>query len=180
LEEEKQRIFDRIAAEVTAKQREQEEFLELQIVLSMQEAEEKRVREDKARAEKRLRDKVEMMAANEHQKVKTCFRARCVRVAMAMAMADDAAAGDQGADTGAGGGGRGEVPPAHVSQLSLPCCCSCSLHPHSLLQVTKIRGRRKDGADGGGEAAHARAGAQEGGGGPDREPTRGARCSQGG
>jgi len=68
LEEEKQRIFDRIAAEVTAKQREQEEFLELQIVLSMQEAEEKRVREDKARAEKRLRDKVEMMAANEHQK----------------------------------------------------------------------------------------------------------------
>ena len=69
LEEEKQRIFDRISAEVTAKQREQEEFLELQIVLSMQEAEEKRVREDKARAEKRLRDKVEMMAANEHQKV---------------------------------------------------------------------------------------------------------------
>lgn len=68
LEEEKQRIFDRISAEVTAKQREQEEFLELQIVLSMQEAEEKRVREDKARAEKRLRDKVEMMAANEHQK----------------------------------------------------------------------------------------------------------------
>jgi hypothetical protein len=74
LEEEKQRIFDRISAEVTAKQREQEEFLELQIVLSMQEAEEKRVREDKARAEKRLRDKVEMMAANEHQKV--CFHAR--------------------------------------------------------------------------------------------------------
>jgi hypothetical protein len=70
LEEEKQRIFDRISAEVTAKQREQEEFLELQIVLSMQEAEEKRVREDKARAEKRLRDKVEMMAANEHQKVR--------------------------------------------------------------------------------------------------------------
>jgi hypothetical protein len=69
LEEEKQRIFDRISAEVTAKQREQEEFLELQIVLSMQEAEEKRVREDKARAEKRLRDRVEMMAANEHQKV---------------------------------------------------------------------------------------------------------------
>ena len=74
LEEEKQRIFDRISAEVTAKQREQEEFLELQIVLSMQEAEEKRVREDKARAEKRLRDKVEMMAANEHQKVCCCRR----------------------------------------------------------------------------------------------------------
>ena len=76
LEEEKQRIFDRIAAEVTAKQREQEEFLELQIVLSMQEAEEKKVREDKARAEKRLRDRVEMMAANEHQKVScVCERA---------------------------------------------------------------------------------------------------------
>jgi hypothetical protein len=77
LEEEKQRIFDRISAEVTAKQREQEEFLELQIVLSMQEAEEKRVREDKARAEKRLRDRVEMMAANEHQKVRAC---RCCSV----------------------------------------------------------------------------------------------------
>ena len=38
----------------------------------MQEAEEKRVREDKARAEKRLRDRVEMMAANEHQKVFFC------------------------------------------------------------------------------------------------------------
>jgi hypothetical protein len=128
LEEEKQRIFDRIAAEVTAKQREQEEFLELQIVLSMQEAEEKRVREDKARAEKRLRDKVEMMAANEHQKVKPCFRARCVRVAMA----DEAvAAGDQGADTGAGGGGRGEVPPAHVSH----CHCLAASAAASILTL---------------------------------------------
>ena len=38
---------------------------------------EKRVREDKARAEKRLRDRVEMMAANEHQKVRAC---RCCSV----------------------------------------------------------------------------------------------------
>ena len=86
LEEEKQRIFDRISAEVTAKQREQEEFLELQIVLSMQEAEEKRVREDKARAEKRLRDKVEMMAANEHQKVCRCCRCSCTCVLTAINM----------------------------------------------------------------------------------------------
>ena len=87
LEEEKQRIFDRISAEVTAKQREQEEFLELQIVLSMQEAEEKRVREDKARAEKRLRDRVEMMAANEHQKVTVvyCLVALATFVAMPLA-----------------------------------------------------------------------------------------------
>ena len=87
LEEEKQRIFDRISAEVTAKQREQEEFLELQIVLSMQEAEEKRVREDKARAEKRLRDRVEMMAANEHQKVTFvyCLVALATFVAMPLA-----------------------------------------------------------------------------------------------
>ena len=80
MEEEKQRIFDRISAEVTAKQREQEEFLELQIVLSMQEAEEKRVREDKARAEKRLRDRVEMMAANEHQKV--CWHCALLHVVL--------------------------------------------------------------------------------------------------
>ena len=80
-------IFDRISAEVTAKQREQEEFLELQIVLSMQEGEEKRVREDKARAEKRLRDRVEMMAANEHQKVTVvyCLVALATFVAMPLA-----------------------------------------------------------------------------------------------
>jgi hypothetical protein len=100
LEEEKQRIFDRISAEVTAKQREQEEFLELQIVLSMQEAEEKRVREDKARAEKRLRDRVEMMAANEHQKVRAC----CCCAMVAAHACPRLAAGHQGADPGARGG----------------------------------------------------------------------------
>jgi hypothetical protein len=43
-------------------------MLELQIELANQEAEEKRVQADKAALERRLRDRMEMMAANEYQK----------------------------------------------------------------------------------------------------------------
>jgi len=50
------------------KQHEEEEMLELQIELANQEAEERRVQADKAALERRLRDRMEMAAANEYQK----------------------------------------------------------------------------------------------------------------
>ena len=43
-------------------------MLELQIELANEEAEEKRIQADRAALEKRLRDRMEMMAANEYQK----------------------------------------------------------------------------------------------------------------
>ena len=41
-------------------------MLELQIELANQEAEERKVQDDRAALEKRLRDRMEMMAANEY------------------------------------------------------------------------------------------------------------------
>jgi len=68
LEEEKDRIFQKISKDILRKQAEEEEMLDLQIELANQEAEEKRVQADRAALEKRLRDRMEMMAANEYQK----------------------------------------------------------------------------------------------------------------
>ena len=64
----KQKIFDEISAQITAARREEEEFLDLQITLANQEAEEKRVLADKEAAEKRIKSRLEMMEANEYQK----------------------------------------------------------------------------------------------------------------
>ena len=49
-------------------QAEEEKMLELQIELANEEAEEKRIQADRAALEKRLRDRMEMMAANEYQR----------------------------------------------------------------------------------------------------------------
>eukprot|EP00281_Chroomonas_sp_CCMP1168_P026003 CAMPEP_0206227742 /NCGR_PEP_ID=MMETSP0047_2-20121206/8789_1 /ASSEMBLY_ACC=CAM_ASM_000192 /TAXON_ID=195065 /ORGANISM="Chroomonas mesostigmatica_cf, Strain CCMP1168" /LENGTH=472 /DNA_ID=CAMNT_0053650921 /DNA_START=49 /DNA_END=1467 /DNA_ORIENTATION=- len=68
LEEAKDKIFQNISRDILRKQAEDEEMLELQIELANQEAEEKRVQADKAALERRLRDRMEMMAANEYQK----------------------------------------------------------------------------------------------------------------
>merc|ERR1719183_2243259 len=68
LEQEKDRIFQRISKDILRKQAEEEEMLELQIELANEEAEEKRIQADRAALEKRLRDRMEMMAANEYQK----------------------------------------------------------------------------------------------------------------
>ena len=67
-EQEKDRIFQRISKDILRKQAEEEEMLELQIELANEEAEEKRIQADRAALEKRLRDRMEMMAANEYQK----------------------------------------------------------------------------------------------------------------
>jgi len=68
LEQEKDRIFQKISKDILRKQAEEEEMLELQIELANEEAEEKRIQADRAALEKRLRDRMEMMAANEYQK----------------------------------------------------------------------------------------------------------------
>jgi hypothetical protein len=65
---EKDRIFNKISKDILRKNAEEEEMLELQIELANQEAEERKVLEDRAALEKRLRDRMEMMAANEYQK----------------------------------------------------------------------------------------------------------------
>jgi hypothetical protein len=67
-EQEKDRIFQKISKDILRKQAEEEEMLELQIELAKEEAEEKRIQADRAALEKRLRDRMEMMAANEYQK----------------------------------------------------------------------------------------------------------------
>lgn len=68
VEQEKDRIFQKISKDILRKQAEEEEMLELQIELANEEAEEKRIQADRAALEKRLRDRMEMMAANEYQK----------------------------------------------------------------------------------------------------------------
>lgn len=67
-EQEKDRIFQKISKDILRKQAEEEEMLELQIELAKEEAEEKRIQADRAALERRLRDRMEMMAANEYQK----------------------------------------------------------------------------------------------------------------
>ncbi|KAJ1479879.1 tumor suppressor, Mitostatin-domain-containing protein [Baffinella frigidus] len=68
LDAEKDRIFNKISKDILRKQAEEEEMLELQIELANQESEERKVQDDRAALEKRLRDRMEMMAANEYQK----------------------------------------------------------------------------------------------------------------
>ena len=67
-EQEKDRIVQKISKDILRKQAEEEEMLELQIELAKEEAEEKRIQADRAALERRLRDRMEMMAANEYQK----------------------------------------------------------------------------------------------------------------
>ena len=74
--EQAQKIFDEISAQITAARREEEEFLDLQITLANQEAEEKRVLADKEAAEKRIKSRLEMMEANEYQKKLKMFKRR--------------------------------------------------------------------------------------------------------
>jgi len=64
----KDRIFQRISKDILRMQAEEEKMLELQIELANEEAEEKRIQADRAALEKRLRDRMEMMAANEYQR----------------------------------------------------------------------------------------------------------------
>jgi len=68
VEEEKDRIFQQLSREILRKQAEEAEMLELQVELANQEAEERRVQADRAALEKRLRDRLEMAAANEYQR----------------------------------------------------------------------------------------------------------------
>jgi len=67
-EEAKDRVFQKLSKDILRQQAEEAEMLELQIELANQEAEERRVQADRAALEKRLRDRMEMAAANEYQR----------------------------------------------------------------------------------------------------------------
>merc|ERR1711871_73288 len=66
--DEQDRILARITDEINRKAQEQAELEELRVELEVQEVEEKVLEKERAMMEKRIRDRLEMMQANEYQK----------------------------------------------------------------------------------------------------------------
>lgn len=67
-DEAQEQVLKKITAEIAAKQREEEELRQLLTELYQEEAEQKSLQRQRAEAEKREKNRVEMVAANENQK----------------------------------------------------------------------------------------------------------------
>merc|ERR1711990_1371947 len=68
ISDEKDRILSKLTDEINERRAQQEEMEQLRVELEVQEVEEKVLQKEREMMEKRIRDRMEMMMANEYQK----------------------------------------------------------------------------------------------------------------